>query len=64
MTYTVKRNGKTLMEEVRAHSEEDAIQQVQDQWLWDNFGQAGALTELQVSIENDYFNAEFTAEKE
>ena len=63
MTYTVKRNGEILMEEVRAHSEEDAIQQVQDRWSWDNFGQAGALTEHQISRENEYLNAEFTAEE-
>jgi len=62
--YTVKRNGVVLMEEVRAHTEDDAISQVQDRFLFDNFGQGGALTEHQISRENEYLNAEFTAEEE
>jgi len=62
--YTVKRNGVILMEEVRAHTEDDAINQVQDRFLFDNFGQGGALTEHDVAKETEYLNGDFSGEIE
>ena len=62
--YTVKRNGIILMEEVRAHTDDDAISQVQDRFLFDNFGQGGALTEIEVTQETEYLDGDFTAEIE
>lgn len=52
------------MEEVRAHTEDDAINQVQDRFLFDNFGQGGALTEHDVAKETEYLNGDFSGEIE
>ena len=42
-------------------SEEKAIEQVIDAYHYDNFGQAGALTEWEVSKANQFEDAKFTA---
>lgn len=58
--FTVYRNNQYI-NTVEAESAEKAIELTQEEYSHDNFGSAGALTERDVSRENEYLKAEFTA---
>ena len=62
--YTVKRNDEVIGSEIEAETAEKAIEKARGNYSWDNFGQAGALTEFDVSRENEFLNATFTALEE
>jgi hypothetical protein len=62
MTYTIKRNGVIIAEEIEANSPDEAIDKATSDWCYEVFGQGGALTPKQVSQESYFFNADFTAE--
>lgn len=62
-TITVFRN-KTIIKVIEDTeiSGEEAIAQAQDDFMFENFGQGGALTEIQISKEEKFLNAEFRAD--
>jgi hypothetical protein len=61
MNYIVKRNQEIIGCEIDARSKEDAITIAVDNWSYNNFGQAGAMTESQLATEREWLRAEFTA---
>lgn len=62
--FTVKRNDEVISVEVEAETSEKAIEKVQDDYSYENFGQGGALTERDISRENEYLKGKFTATEE
>jgi hypothetical protein len=61
MLYTVKRN-KNFLAEVDVNSEKEAIDKAQDDWLYEKFGQGGALREGEKTEEEKFLGGTFTAE--
>lgn len=60
-SWTVKINGAIAHEEIEAYTTEEAIQQVQEDWEYENCGQAGAMTEFQQAKLNEYLAQSFEA---
>lgn len=59
-TITVFRNDEIIkVIEDTDISEQEAIEQAQDDFSYENFGQAGALTERDISKEEDFLNGKF-----
>lgn len=60
---SVLQNGEIIsIQEESILSDEEAILKAQEDWLYYQFGQAGALTEKDIQIENKFLKSTFTIE--
>lgn len=59
--WTIYRNNKEVDCNIEAETAEIAIDKHCDNRSYDKYGQAGAMTEEQISDENQYLNADFRA---
>lgn len=71
-TYTVIRNGKcfscgnlssAIIGEVDAETKEEAVLKAQDNWIYERFGQAGAMRENEIYEEEKFLEGDFIAEE-
>lgn len=69
-TFEVVRHGKCIecgqvsiqfLGEVEAGAKEGAIEKAKATWLYEHFGQGGALRETETITEEDFLNADFKA---